>query len=113
MTSLASEVRQRRRSLSLTQEQAAELADVSVSTWGNIETGRLTDPSPTSAAGVARALRWPANFLEMVAAGQSPSADRTLAIDGAEMLVLLRQNDPESYAAVLTLLRSLTRRYVS
>lgn len=112
MGPLAREIRRRRRALSLTQEQAAQAADVSISTWGNLEAGRQTDPSPTTAAGVARALGWPSDFLARIEAGGSPEAAGQ-PLDGPELLATLRDRDPEAYAAVLTLMRSLARRYES
>ena len=68
-------LRARRGELGLTQGQAAQAANVSLSTWSRIEneTGWMM-PIHSNRAAIARALQWPPDALDRIAAGEDPAA---------------------------------------
>lgn len=64
----------RRGELGLSQEQAAALADVGITTWRLIEGAKRDYYRPNNLAGVARALQWPPDALLRLARGEPTSS---------------------------------------
>ncbi len=65
-------VKARRLELGHTQQKAAELADVSLSTWNLLETGRRARFEDLTLAQVAKSLGWPPSALARLLQGEDP-----------------------------------------
>ena len=65
-------VKARRLELGHTQQKAAELADVSLSTWNLLETGRRARFEDLTLAQVAKSLGWPSSALARLLDGEDP-----------------------------------------
>lgn len=65
-------VRERRLALGFRQRQAAALANVSDTTWGNVENARASSFDEMTKAGVARALRWSVDSIDRILRGEEP-----------------------------------------
>jgi DNA-binding XRE family transcriptional regulator len=70
----ATAVAQRRAELKLSQRKAAELADISPTTWGVLET-HATAVNQTTAAAMSRALGWSASSIVDIAQGGRPTVE--------------------------------------
>lgn len=109
---VASAVRRRRGEIGLTQDEAAELAGIGLSTWTNVESARGESYRPKTLVAICRALGWKSDSIERLLIGEpaevadgqtdgSPAVNELVrsALDRAES-----QSDP--YAR---LIRGLSR----
>lgn len=67
-------VRTRRVELRLRQEDAAEVAGISIATWRLLEGGVREGYRNSTKVAVAQALRWPQDAIDRLLAGASPGA---------------------------------------
>lgn len=68
-------IRNRREELRLTQEEAAAAAGISASAWRSIEARGHTSLRPSTARGVAEALRWTPDSVDRILAGGEPEEE--------------------------------------
>lgn len=64
-------MKQRRAEIGLSQRRAAIRADISPTTWANLENGEAI--SDVSAAAISRALSWPADAITQLREGADPT----------------------------------------
>lgn len=73
MNNLGGTIKQRRLALGLKQSDAAQLAGVTVRTYGRIERSEAAGLSSLTAAGIERALRWEPGSLDAIKNGGEPT----------------------------------------
>ena len=73
MNNLGDTIKQRRLALGLKQSDAAQLAGVTVRTYGRIERSEAAGLSSLTAAGIERALRWEPGSLDAIKNGGEPT----------------------------------------
>ena len=61
--------------LGLSQEQAAELADLSPRQWGEIVSGKQPNPRDSTLGGIARAMKWPVARVQRMFYGEDWTVD--------------------------------------
>jgi transcriptional regulator with XRE-family HTH domain len=73
-TPIGQAVRRRRAELRLSQEAASNRAGLSSTYWSNLESGKHGNLQDVTKMGIAAALAWPDNWVDVIQSNDSPSA---------------------------------------